>query len=474
MTLQEISILIVSALLLGLVSWKWQRANLLMISSIIFLYWLQPETALRGLGFWLPTAGLLITVISWVLTSSPEVRRAKGNLQTLVLIFSAVIVIGVLGLFDSSNLLGFVNPPRTWQAAALLFAGIGLTGMLVRSGRNFAASLWPSFVLIIALFVILKTPFLAQKASELWRHLSGQSLVLASPYDLKWLGFSYAAFRILHTIRDRQAGRLPDVTLREYLTFVIFFPALAAGPIAKLKDVADQIQTSTNTFQINLARGGERVIRGLFKKFVIADSLAVFALNSQNASHPGSPLGAWMLLYSFSLQIYFDFSGYTDIAIGLAKFLDIQLPENFNRPYLQTNLTQFWNNWHMTLTNWFRAYVFNPLSRSLRKKKHPVLVILLITQILTMVLVGLWHGVTINFVIWGIWHGLGLLIQNRWSSLLVEKNNSSQEPGRFGRIQELFGILLTFHYVTLGWIWFVLPTPDQGWSYLKILFGAGG
>jgi D-alanyl-lipoteichoic acid acyltransferase DltB (MBOAT superfamily) len=194
-------------------------------------------------------------------------------------------------------------------------------------------------------------------------------------------------------------------------------------------------------------------------------------LDGQNALLPTSAGGGWILLFAFSLQIYFDFSGYTDIAIGLGRFFNIQLPENFNRPYLKSNLTQFWSNWHMTLTNWFRAYFFNPLSRSLRKKKTPAITILLLTQVSTMVLVGLWHGVTFNFVLWGLWHGLGLLIQNRWSGWFKGKFPPSDKAW-VQQLRTSAGVLLTFCYVTLGWIWFVLPTPGLAWEFIRILFGA--
>jgi alginate O-acetyltransferase complex protein AlgI len=145
---------------------------------------------------------------------------------------------------------------------------------------------------------------------------------------------------------------------------------------------------------------GQRIVIGLFKKFVIADSLALFALNASNASQVDGWPWAWILLYAFSLQIYFDFSGYTDIAIGLGHLMGFKLPENFNSPYLQPNITQFWNTWHMSLTQWFRAYYFNPLTRSLRTLKKPLSIglIMFITQLSTMVLIGLWHGVSWNFI----------------------------------------------------------------------------
>jgi D-alanyl-lipoteichoic acid acyltransferase DltB (MBOAT superfamily) len=181
----------------------------------------------------------------------------------------------------------------------------------------------------------------------------------------------------------------------------------------------------------------------------------------------------WILLYAYSLRIYFDFSGYTDIAIGLARFLGARLPENFDAPYLKPNLTQFWNSWHMTLTQWFRSYFFNPLTRFLRSRNVPVpqWVMIFFAQTMTMALIGLWHGVTFGFLLWGLWHGFGLFIQNRWSDL-IRSRLPAWGRSRFGaQILNYSGIFLTFHFVTLGWLFFFLPEPVMAWNVMRKLFG---
>jgi alginate O-acetyltransferase complex protein AlgI len=151
--------------------------------------------------------------------------------------------------------------------------------------------------------------------------------------------------------------------------------------------------------------------------------------------------------------------------------MGIHLPENFNRPYLKPNLTLFWSNWHMTLTQWFRAYFFNPITRALRSTRKPlsIPVIIFITQMTTMILIGLWHGVTINFTLWGAWHGLGLFFHNRWSELTRVKFASFSTQTQ--KILNLGGILLTFNYVALGWIFFALPEPGMSYGFLSLLFG---
>jgi D-alanyl-lipoteichoic acid acyltransferase DltB (MBOAT superfamily) len=180
-----------------------------------------------------------------------------------------------------------------------------------------------------------------------------------------------------------------------------------------------------------LLDGGQRILLGVFKKFVLADSLAIIALNSQNSMQTAPGVWAWVLLYAYTLRIFFDFAGYTDIALGMGRWLGIHLPENFASPYFKTNLTAFWNSWHITLAQWFRAYFFNPATRALRSSptKLPVWLVILVGQAGTMLLIGLWHGVTWNFVAWGLWHAIGLFAHNRWSDWARPiMNNLDQRP----------------------------------------------
>jgi alginate O-acetyltransferase complex protein AlgI len=180
-----------------------------------------------------------------------------------------------------------------------------------------------------------------------------------------------------------------------------------------------------------------------------------------------------VLVYAYAWRLYWDFSGYSDIAIGLGRFFGIKLPENFDRPYTRQNLTLFWNSWHITLALWFRAYLFNPLTRALRARPVPVPVIIFITQVLTMVAIGLWHGMTPNFVIWGAWHGLGLFIHNRWADFMKPRATLLDGRPALKRLAHWLGVVITFHYVALGWVWFVLPTPDLALGVFARLVGLG-
>jgi D-alanyl-lipoteichoic acid acyltransferase DltB (MBOAT superfamily) len=323
------------------------------------------------------------------------------------------------------------------------------------------------------LFIILKVNDYNITTSQIVRSLTGQSEKLANLTDLRWLGFSYIALRLLHTIIDRSRDRLPGLSLQEYVSYVVFFPTLSAGPIDRAERFSKDLDQVSNLSANHVVDGGTRIVIGLFKKFVLADSLAWIALNPTNATQAISGSWLWVYAYSFGLQIYFDFSGYTDIAIGLGRLAGMSLPENFDRPYLQSNLVAFWNRWHITLAKWFRFYVFNPVSRKLSRAalRPPNWMIIGISQVLTMALIGLWHGITPNFLLWGLWHGLGLYATNRWIAFRRNRNLVLPSSPVLQRVVKFVGILITFNYVTLGWVWFVMPTARMSLSTIAQMFG---
>jgi len=458
------------------------RRWLVFAASVVVLYWLQPGLPVRGLAYWLPTATLALAALGWLVTAPESERANRSNLAAGGLLLLLALLVGLTRYVFGGEWLLASPPP----AAGTLAAGLGLAagsllglGWLLR-GKEIPAWLPAAGVaMLIALFVMLKTPALELAVVRGLRQASGQDPRLAAALDLRWLGFSYIAFRLLHTLRDRQAGRLPVVGLRDYLSYVIFFPALVAGPIDRLERFEkDSLalasdQPSAERREQEFTEAGRRLIIGLVKKFVVADTLGLVALSPGNATQVSEMGWMWLLLYLYALQIYFDFSGYTDIAIATGLLLGVKLPENFAAPYLKPNLTQFWNSWHMSLTQWFRGYFFNPLVRWMRKKRgafSPPL-ILFLSQVSTMLLIGLWHGVTVNFVLWGLWHGLGMFVQNRWSEMtrawFAERSFSPLLQRTLGVLSTLF----TFHFFALGWVFFLLPTPQMAGKVFQVLFG---
>lgn len=473
MTLRAILIFLALAVIFRLAGRGKARGWLLLVSSALAIYWLQPAVPIRNLDYWLPTATLGLTALMWALTSPPEERRAPQNIITAAVLAGLVLLVAASRFISTKGILTPTRPPQFWQALIGVAALALIAWLAVRFSKPARGLLWAAFAFILVLFILLKTPPLAQTAAGWLRSLMGQSPALASAADLRWLGFSYVAFRIIHTLRDRQAGRLPAVTLQEYVIFVIFFPAFTAGPIDRIERFIKDLRAPLDLSAQDFGEAGKRLALGLLKKFVLADALAIMALGAANAGQVRTTGWAWVLLYAYAFQILFDFSGYTDIAIGLGRLLGISLPENFNHPYLKPNLTQFWNNWHMSLTQWFRTYFFNPVTRALRRGSKPLApaLVILLTQLGTMLLIGLWHGVTWNFVLWGAWHGMGLFVQNRYSEWMKPRLGFLEGRPWLRRTFTVLGVLLTFHYVALGWVWFALPTPASALHFLGLLAG---
>jgi len=276
-------------------------------------------------------------------------------------------------------------------------------------------------------------------------------------------------------LMDRLNGRLKEVKLGEYVIYTIFFPAFLAGPLDRLQRFRKDLENPEPLDADDLKNSGLRLAKGLFRKFILADSLAFIALSVANVTQTESAGWLWLMLAAYSFQLFLDFAGYTDIAIGTGLLLGFRLPENFNQPYRQPNLTLFWNNWHITLTQWIRGYFFNPITRALRKKRTlPAPLIIFITQMSTMIVIGLWHGVTFNFIIWGAWHGLGLFIHNRWNSFIGPKLAIAKEENpSLAKAFHIGGVALTFLFVSLGWVWFALPTISMSLQTFGKLFGIG-
>jgi alginate O-acetyltransferase complex protein AlgI len=468
MSAEQVAILAVVAIVVNL--FKRGRSLVLLVVSAFVVYWLQPIQNPINLTFWFPTLTLIVTVGSWLLTSVPEKRTWRENFGAIAVLSFVVLFFDLNRYFKLEGLF-VTDTPRIQLAVVMILAVVAVCFLLARIKHFPAFILLLAIVGIVAILVFLKLPSALTGLIETVAGLRGKDGGEASA--ISWLGFSYIAFRLMHTILDRKAGRLPAVSLAEYVNYAIFFPAFTAGPIERIERFIGNLNAPHTMNRDGWLDAGTRLFAGLFKKFVIADSLAWFALSDGFAQYVHSAGWMWVLLYAYSLRIYFDFSGYTDIAIGLARLMGIRLPENFNAPYLKPNLTQFWNSWHMTLTQWFRAYFFNPLTRLMRSTKWqmPQVLMILLAQVSTMVLIGLWHGMTLSFLFWGLWHGVGLFIHNRWSDWMRARTPEWSKTGWGAVAWNYAGIFLTFQYVTLGWLFFCLSTPTLAWSALLKLLG---
>lgn len=473
MGLTQIAASILTSILVGALTRGAARTYSLLALSALAVYWFQPVLPLRSFDFWLPSLSLAFVALTWFLTSQPAAWKLRQNIAGLLIIIGVVTLVDFSRCIFPEPILTGTTPPQFIQYFIFLSA-IALAALLFTSlSRRFAWTLSLLIILLLSILVILKAPQLSLQASILFRTLTDRPTETASALDLRWLGFSYIAFRLIHVLRDKQTGRLPELSLPEFGTYVVFFPSLAAGPIDRAERFAKDLrQTDFALTQAEALSAGQRIVVGLFKKFVVADALALVALNDSLAAQVGSAGWMWIHLYAYAFQIYFDFSGYTDIAIGIARLVGIKLPENFLAPYAKPNLTQFWSSWHITLTQWIRSYFFNPFNRWIRGYKSlPAWTMLLAGQLATMLLIGLWHGITWNFILWGAWHGLGLFLQNRWSDFA--KTRIAVADPRLQTAMQVGGVLLTFHFVALGWVFFALSGPQLSLRVLSKLFGIG-
>jgi D-alanyl-lipoteichoic acid acyltransferase DltB (MBOAT superfamily) len=450
------------------------RNSLVFALSALAPFLLQPQSPIRNLDFWLPLASLGLILGVWLSLHGLSALRQRRDQVALLGLAGAV-----LGVASTRYLNGLSLTPSRPPDITLVLAGlIAVAGVAALAGRVLAtraSALWVIVGALIAILAVLKSDALASAASALLRPLSGQPAEQARATDLGWLGYSYLAFRLIAVLRDRMtsARTLRPYGLGEFVTYALFAPTLLSGPIDRADRFLKEWRAPWSPSLTEMGEGARRILIGLVKKLAIADTLALIALNADNAAQLRPGGWVWVMLYAYAFRIYFDFGGYSDIAIGLGRMLGVKLPENFDRPYLKSNLTQFWNSWHMSLSQWFRGYWFNPLTRALRVREWSQAAIVGVGQVSTMLLIGLWHGLTLNFVAWGAWHAAGLFIHNRFADWAKTRPPAGLFSERWAKARQVGGILLTFHFVLLGWVCFALPTPALALRVLGLLAGVG-
>jgi alginate O-acetyltransferase complex protein AlgI len=343
--------------------------------------------------YFIPIAGLI--VLNYFLGKRLETQRGKGNRARNLLIVSVLVNIALLIFFK-------------------LFASLG-ADLLTQLG----------------------------KPDDTW--------LAAFP-----LGLSYITFQVISYLTDVHSEKCPsEKNFFSFALYILIFPRIIAGPITAYRDIRDQLAHPRPTVT-DAAAGIRRFILGLAKKILIADQIArivdpVFRMTVPNLD----PASAWLAILAFSLQLFFDFSGYTDMAIGLGQAMGFKFAENFNFPYLAKSLSDFWRRWHMSLVSWFREYVFFRLeftrrkSRFLRQQTN-----ILIVFILT----GLWHGFSFTFLIWGALHGLVLGLEMTKFGKWMKKT--------WPPLQHFY----TLFIVVIGWVFFRSPNVTYAFTYLKAMF----
>ena len=284
------------------------------------------------------------------------------------------------------------------------------------------------------------------------------------------LGISFITFGLIHFLVEMRTTEAPMPGFWEYVSYVSFFPTVVSGPIKRYPEfVTDARSVPERLGGSDWAYGIWRILLGLFRKFVVADTIGVLCEPLFKAQ-TGSPLIV-IAVYAYAFKIYFDFAGYSDIAIGTARLFGYTIVENFNGPYLRRNISEFWRCWHASLTRFITEYVYIPLGGSRCSAWRCAL-----NTLIAMGLSGLWHGPAAHYVAWGLWHGVGLVVLRFW------KQGMAAARGRLAWLERWsdskagavagygFGWAVTFNYVVLGWVLFVLPVSDAVEVY-RALFG---
>jgi D-alanyl-lipoteichoic acid acyltransferase DltB (MBOAT superfamily) len=304
------------------------------------------------------------------------------------------------------------------------------------------------------------------------------------------LGISFITFQKIAFLIDVHAGRVESFTLQDYCLFVLFFPQLIAGPIVHYREMMPQFHGVSCRFdKDNVSVGVTLFAFGLFQKLFLADNVARFVTPIYEQATSGSSialLSAWFAAVGFTLQVYFDFSGYTNMALGIARFFGVRLPPNFNSPLRTTSIIDFWQRWHMTLTRFLTAYIYNPLALWMTRRratrvrsgfvgpsKGPgaFIELLMFPILLTMLVSGIWHGAGYTFILWGVLHGLFLTVNHAWR-LLGPK--LWRDKSHYERFMQPAGFIITFACVAASMVIFRSANLKTATDLLQGMLGLHG
>jgi alginate O-acetyltransferase complex protein AlgI len=354
--------------------------------------------------------------------------------------------------------------PRFNGTALLLYAGLAvftfaigraLNGHSIKNTRArlvVAAVGIAAVLFVLAIFKYRLLQSLLVRDSSLFGSGAAKFIFL--------IGISYSSFKAMHFIIEAYKRKLEGLRFLEFVNYLLFFPSFVSGPINRYSDFHQSSERAKQaSLRQDISPGLERIVHGLFKKFVI--TVILFPHTIVQIKTPLAELAVWQImlgLYAYALYFYFDFSGYTDLAIGSARLLGFHLPENFNLPFLKKNIQQLWANWHMSLTGWLTDYVYWPLVRRMRNmdflRQHP-LVISNSAIIITFFLCGAWHGESVNFVFWGLYHGIGIAVVNVYQKWKRQIRHALALKYFASPLSYGIGVILTFNFFAIGLLFLV-------------------
>lgn len=383
-----------------------------------------------------------------------------NNYQLFIYISLFILAFGLVRYFTDLRLvrnvvLSFANlivllffvKEHSLIVISVLSLLVFLAGRLLQR-RNLTWLLYFMVSFVIVLFSIRNYPYVQNLLQE-----SFLSFVNAPILSVQKIGLSYILFRYVHWLNESYKRTIHRSDFLTFLSYIFFFPTFLAGPIDQYNNFHYWLGNTRFNYQKSLFLAGVmRVFIGAVKTLGIVPLVIDYATDYNLLLPYFSPaMAVFVSAIFYSLYIYFDFSGYSDIAIGTAYMLGIKTPENFNNPYFSDSLREFWRRWHITFSLFLRLYVFKPFINFYNRIFNPKyrLFVSIISYLSTFLVCGLWHGETINFAWWGLWHGVGLSINKAWTVKVVDKNNFGE-----AKWYRVLSILITFIYVSLGWIFF--------------------
>ncbi len=315
---------------------------------------------------------------------------------------------------------------------------------------------------ILSIIIFKYLGFFSDTINFFGTMLSLPSIVL--PDIILPVGISFHTFQAMGYMMDVFMDKdEPETNFVTYAVFLMFFPQLVAGPIERARNLINQFKYEHFITYENLSQGGRMMLWGMFKKVVVADNLSLFVDNVFTDVSAKGASALWVGVIFFAFQIYCDFSGYSDIAIGAAKILGFDLMRNFDTPYYSSSVTDFWRRWHISLSSWFRDYIYIPLGGNRVSKPRWFL-----NQMITFAISGIWHGANWTYVVWGMLNGFYLVV-GRFTKDIRDKIKSVTKYNKIPFIPVLIGTLFTFYIVDMTWIFFRANSFSDAFFVLKTL-----
>lgn len=389
----------------------------MVFSSEIFLFFFLPIT-LIVYAF----CSKSVRFGNYVLLVASVIFYSWGGISYCILIFISTIVNYVLGRLIEQN--------KTY-------------------GKIF---LWGGVIYNIAILGVFKYSSFVSDCINILLNKVGSSYKVSDPQIALPIGISFFSFQILSYIIDVYFGKVKvQKNIWNLYLYIMLFPQLIAGPIVRYADIEQEIENRVFNLE-GFYKGIRRFCIGFSKKILLANQVALVADTSFNYEYGLHPVYAWIGAISYMLQIYLDFSAYSDMAIGLGCVFGFHFNENFNDPYISTSIKEFWHRWHISLSTWFRDYVYIPLGGN-RKGTFYTYCNLVIVFFLT----GLWHGASLNFIMWGLYHGFFLLLE--------------RVSGFCNKIPKWISYIYTMFVVLFGWVLFRANNLDQAIQYIRDMFG---